>query len=36
MSAATIALNVGTPDNPLGAARKKFAVFEPYGFMESP
>ena len=28
MSAATTALNVGAPAEPLGAAKKKFAVFE--------
>lgn len=35
-SAATIALNVGAPAEPLGAAKKKFAVFEANGFCVSP
>lgn len=36
MSAATIALNVGAPAVPLGAARKLFAVLDAYGFWVSP
>jgi hypothetical protein len=35
-SAATIALNVGTPAVPFGAARIKLAVLEPYGLTVSP
>jgi len=36
MSAATIALNVGTPADPLGAARTKLAVLLAYGLSVSP
>jgi hypothetical protein len=36
MSAATIALNVGTPAVPLGAASTKLAVLLAYGFCVSP
>ena len=36
MSAATTALNVGAPAEPLGAAKKKFAVLLAYGFCVSP
>lgn len=35
-SAATMARNDGTPAMPLGAARKKFAVFDAYGLSVSP
>ena len=36
MSAATIARKVGTPADPFGAAKKKLAVLDAYGFCVSP